>query len=336
MYKLIIKKPYHTVLNLRETEKALKLVKDTFEKKLAKNLNLERISAPMFVYSNTGINDDLNGIERAVKFDVPNLDNRYVEIVHSLAKWKRTALKSYSFKPHEGLYTDMNAIRRDDSIDNIHSIYVDQWDWERVINREDRNDTFLETIVQNIVDAICDTSLVVNAAFPSLPTYIERKVFFITSQELEDMYPNLTCKERENTITEQHKTVFIKQIGCILKSGVPHDGRAPDYDDWNLNGDLLFFNEVLEEAIEISSMGIRVDEKSLVSQLIERDAMDRLRFNYHQGIINQTLPLTIGGGIGQSRLCMLLLAKLHIGEVQVSLWPDELLKELESQNILLL
>lgn len=336
MYKLNLVKNYKSILSLRDTEKAIKLVKDTFEKKLSKNLNLERISAPMFVYSNTGLNDDLNGTERAVKFDVPNLNNRYVEIVHSLAKWKRTALNSYSFKVGEGLYADMNAIRRDDSVDNIHSIYVDQWDWERIINRSDRNDSFLEKIVNLIVNAICDTLDTVKVSFPSIETELSREVFFITSQELEDMYPNLTAKERENKITKEHKTVFIKQIGSLLKSGASHDGRAPDYDDWTLNGDLLFYNKVLDEALEISSMGIRVDEKSLLSQLTEKNCLEKLEFDYHKNILNGTLPLTIGGGIGQSRLCMLLLSKLHIGEVQVSLWPQDMLDELKKYNIHLL
>lgn len=319
-------------MSLRETERAIKQIKNTFESKLAHALNLERISAPLFVRANSGINDDLNGVERPVEFDI-KFDGSRAVIVHSLAKWKRMALKSYCFHPGEGLYTDMNAIRRDEDVDNLHSIYVDQWDWEKVITREQRTIEFLQQTVRRIAASICRSLEEVKNIFPSIQTELSEKVFFITTQELEDLYPNLSPKERENAITREHSTVFLMQIGDKLKSGIIHDGRAPDYDDWTLNGDLLFWNEVLEQAFEVSSMGVRVDAASLKSQLEKSGAEDRMKYKYHQMIAADELPLTIGGGIGQSRLCMLLLQKTHIGEVQVSLWPDSMLEECKKTGI---
>ena len=319
-------------MSLRETERAIKQIKNTFESKLAHALNLERISAPLFVRANSGINDDLDGVERPVEFDI-KFDGSCAVIVHSLAKWKRMALKSYCFHPGEGLYTDMNAIRRDEDVDNLHSIYVDQWDWEKVITREQRTIEFLQQTVRRIAASICRSLEEVKNIFPSIQTELSEKVFFITTQELEDLYPNLSPKERENAITREHSTVFLMQIGDKLKSGIIHDGRAPDYDDWTLNGDLLFWNEVLEQAFEVSSMGVRVDAASLKSQLEKSGAEDRMKYKYHQMIAADELPLTIGGGIGQSRLCMLLLQKTHIGEVQVSLWPDSMLEECKKTGI---
>lgn len=336
MYKLKTPQNYVSKLTVRETEKALKFVKDTFQKKFIDALSLERISAPLFVKSRTGINDDLNGVERAVRFDIKEQDGVTAEIVHSLAKWKRVALAKYGFKPGEGIYTDMNAIRRDDHCDNQHSIYVDQWDWEMVINAEQRKTEFLQEIVKKIVGAICDTLDETKKQFKQIDLELCRDIKFITTQELEDMYPDATPKERESLITKEYKTVFLMCIGGELKSGEKHDGRAPDYDDWKLNGDILFWDEILGESIELSSMGIRVDGASLRSQLEIADCEDRLNLEYHKGILSGKYPLTIGGGIGQSRLCMLLLQKAHIGEVQVSLWPDEMVEVCHSAGIWIL
>ncbi|MBO5851836.1 MAG: aspartate--ammonia ligase [Clostridia bacterium] len=336
MEGLFIPKGYKSKTDIITTEKAIKFVKDNFERILAEKLNLIRVSAPLLVYSNTGLNDDLNGVERAVRFDILALGGKDAEIVHSLAKWKRTALKKYGFKANSGLYTDMNAIRRDDSIDNIHSIYVDQWDWEKVINESDRTVEYLKETVKAIVLAVYETNELAKKEFDGLTLNINKDVKFITSQELEDLYPNLSSKEREHAITKEYGTVFLMQIGKTLKSGNRHDGRAPDYDDWDLNGDLLFYNEVLQNSLEISSMGIRVDKNSLVKQLEISGLTSRLEYGYHKGIVNATLPLTIGGGIGQSRLCMLLLQKAHIGEVQVSLWPEGLEKEAEENGVIIL
>ena len=319
-------------MTVRETEKAIKFVKDHFQRNLVKNFGFERISAPIFVKSNCGINDDLNGVERPVKFDVLE-QGVEVEIVHSLAKWKRMALKDYGFRHGEGLYTDMNAIRRDDKCDNLHSIYVDQWDWEMVISREQRNLDFLKVIVRRIVGAIVDTLEETKEVFPVIDLKLKREVKFITTEEALSMYPNLTARERENALAKEFGTVFLIGIGAALSNGQPHDGRAPDYDDWSLNGDIFFYDEVLGEAIEISSMGIRVDSESLRRQLEISGHTDRLKNAYHQGVIDGSLPLTIGGGIGQSRLCMLILQKAHIGEVQVSLWPDEMKASCEAVNI---
>ncbi len=336
MYKLKTPQNYVSKLTVRETEKALKFVKDTFQKKFIEALSLERISAPLFVKSRTGINDDLNGVERAVRFDIKEQEGVTAEIVHSLAKWKRVALAKYGFKPGEGIYTDMNAIRRDDHCDNQHSIYVDQWDWEMVITAEQRKTEFLQEIVKKIVGAICDTLDETKKQFKQIDLELCRDIKFITTQELEDMYPEATPKERESLITKEYKTVFLMCIGGELKSGEKHDGRAPDYDDWKLNGDILFWDEVLGESIELSSMGIRVDGASLRSQLEIADCEDRLNLEYHKGILSGKYPLTIGGGIGQSRLCMLLLQKAHIGEVQVSLWPDEMVEVCHSAGIWIL
>lgn len=336
MYKLKTPQNYVSKLTVRETEKALKFVKDTFQKKFIDALSLERISAPLFVKSRTGINDDLNGVERAVRFDIKEQDGVTAEIVHSLAKWKRVALAKYGFKPGEGIYTDMNAIRRDDHCDNQHSIYVDQWDWEMVITAEQRKTEFLQEIVKKIVGAICDTLDETKKQFKQIDLELCRDIKFITTQELEDMYPDVTPKERESLITKEYKTVFLMCIGGELKSGEKHDGRAPDYDDWKLNGDILFWDEILGESIELSSMGIRVDGASLRSQLEIADCEDRLNLEYHKGILSGKYPLTIGGGIGQSRLCMLLLQKAHIGEVQVSLWPDEMVEVCHSAGIWIL
>lgn len=326
---------YVSKLTIRETQKGIRFIKDTFQKKLSSALNLEYISAPLFVKKGSGLNDDLNGIERKVEFSLKETKS-HVEIVQSLAKWKRYALYKYNFNIGEGLYTNMNAIRRDDDMDNIHSVYVDQWDWCKVITREQRNTDFLKETVIKIVNAIADTQDELQKVFPALHLKINRDVHFITSQELEDKYPNITPKEREKEETKLYGTVFIMQIGGILNSGTRHDGRAPDYDDWALNGDLIFWNNVLDEQIEISSMGIRVDSDSLLSQLKEAGEEDRLKLEFHQGIYNNKLPLTIGGGIGQSRLCVLLLEKMHIGEVQCSVWQTDVIKKCKEKGIALL
>ncbi len=333
MKNLYVPKNYENKLDLITTQVAIKFVKDNFEKILAEKLNLTRVSAPILVFSNTGLNDDLNGVERAVRFDVSGLDGKNAEIVHSLAKWKRTALKKYGFTRDNGLYTDMNAIRRDDTIDNVHSIYVDQWDWEKVIERDQRNVEYLKSTVQTIVDAICEVNELAKKNFKNLSLNLTNKVKFITTTEAEELYPTLTGKQREYELTKKYGTVFLMQIGNKLRDGKPHDGRAPDYDDWSLNGDILFYNELLDAPFELSSMGIRVDEVSIVSQVKERGMDNRLEFDYHKAIINKELPLTIGGGIGQSRLCMFILQKAHIGEVQVSLWPDGLEDEARKYGI---
>ncbi len=334
---LVLKDNYKATLSMRDTQRAIKITRDTFQNNLCAALNLERISAPLFVTKSSGLNDDLNGFERAVSFDVKAMpEDGEAVIVHSLAKWKRMALKKYGFNVGEGLYTDMNAIRRDEDMDNLHSIYVDQWDWESVIDRSQRNEEFLKSCVTKIINALCDTLDTVKERFPAVDTNIERNVFFVTTNELEDMYPDMTGKERERAIAKEHGTVFVMKIGDKLKSGKPHDGRAPDYDDWQLNGDIIIYNEVLEDAFEISSMGIRVDEKSLAYQLKESGKEERKSFDYHKQILDGTLPLTIGGGIGQSRVCMLLLGKLHIGEVQASLWPEEMKKICAEKGVNLL
>ena len=335
MGNLILPNGYKSNLTLRETQRAIKLLKDTFQVKLGRALNLDRVTAPVIVTKASGINDDLNGIERKVEFDMKNIEG-ICEVVQSLAKWKRMALYRYGYGAGEGIFTDMNAIRRDDDCDNLHSIYVDQWDWEKVICREDRNIDFLTDTVTKIIKALVETQDVLNEAFPQLTKRLNEDVFFITTQELEDMYPDLTGKQRENEITKKHGTVFIMQIGEKLKSGNKHDGRAPDYDDWSLNGDILVWNDILDCAIEISSMGIRVDEKSLDEQLKKAGAEERRNFPYHKGILDGTLPLTIGGGIGQSRICLQLLEKAHIGEVQTSLWPEDMRQKCKDCNIELL
>ncbi|MBO5494761.1 MAG: aspartate--ammonia ligase [Eubacterium sp.] len=332
---MIYPENYRTLLSQRDTQTAIKIVKDTFQRDLAKALNLDRITAPLMVTKSSGINDDLNGVERKVHFTMKNIDGE-AEVVQSLAKWKRRALHYYGYRAGEGIYTDMNAIRRDDDTDNLHSLFVDQWDWCKVINKEQRNIDFLRETVEKIVGAVYDTNEAVKKKYPILSFKLNPEVFFITTQELEDMYPDLTPKERENTITEKHGTVFIMQIGGRLKSGKKHDGRAPDYDDWELNGDILIWDELLQCAVEISSMGIRVDAESLHRQLEAENVLEREKFEFHKKILDGTYPLTIGGGIGQSRLCMLLLQKAHIGEVQCAIWPVEMREECRKHNIILL
>ena len=328
---------YHSVLDVRTTQQAIKYIRDTFQREFGKEMCLERISAPLFVTKKSGLNDNLNGFERPVSFDAQDLPGDTLEVVHSLAKWKRYALNKYDFKTGEGLYTNMNAIRRDEKLDNLHSMYVDQWDWERVITKEERTDEVLENTVRTIFKIIKHMEHEVWYKYPEAVCHLADDVFFITSQQLEDMYPDLSVKERENRITKEKGCVFIKQIGWPLKrSKKPHDGRAPDYDDWNLNGDLLFYLPVLDIALEISSMGIRVDEHSIVDQCKASHCEGRLTLPYHSSILNSELPYTIGGGIGQSRLCMLLLNKAHIGEVQASIWPEKLMEECEKQGIHLL
>ena len=320
---------------VRETEKAIKYIKERFAANLAKNLNLERISAPLFVTSDSGLNDNLNGVERVVSFDIKNIGGLSAEVVQSLAKWKRWALNEYGFEVGEGLYTDMNAIRRDDYVDFIHSIYVDQWDWEKVISKEQRNEEFLKDTVRKIVAAIADTNDSL-AEIGQKKIEICREVKFITTQELEDMYPELDSHARENEITKKYKTVFIMQIGDKLKSGKKHDGRAPDYDDWKLNGDIFVWHEKLGMGLELSSMGIRVDKQALLEQLEKARCLDRKHLPFHSMLLEDKLPLTMGGGIGQSRLCMMLLQKQHVGEVQASIWPEEMRKETLEKGIYLL
>ncbi len=322
MSKTVVPQDYKSLLGLYDTQKAIGLIKTVFQEKLSLALHLNRVTAPLFVPQGSGLNDDLNGVERPVQFDVPCL-NDHAEVVHSLAKWKRYALYKYGYRPGQGLVTDMNAIRRDEELDNLHSIYVDQWDWERVITKEDRTLKFLQETVRDIVDAVCATSDELRWKFPALKVIrLNRDVTFFTSQELEDLYPNKTPKERENIIARAHGTVCIMQIGGKLKSGEKHDGRAPDYDDWTLNCDILFWHKTLECALELSSMGIRVDADAMRRQLAEAGCPERAELPFHKLLLDGTLPLTMGGGIGQSRLCMLLLGKAHIGEVQVSLWDD--------------
>lgn len=332
---LYIPEGYTSALTLRETQHAIKYIKDVFQQALSFALILDRVTAPLIVQKGNGINDDLNGIERKVDFSIKEIETEG-EVVQSLAKWKRMALYRYGYQPGEGIYADMNAIRRDDDTDNVHSIFVDQWDWEKVITREQRNVETLKDTVRSIVKAVANTKRKVSLRYPQLKSKICDTPFFITSQELEDMYPDKAPRERESIIAKEHGTVFVMQIGGKLKSGEKHDGRAPDYDDWSLNGDLLFWDEVLGSALEISSMGIRVDETSLQTQLAECDALDRNKYTYHKMITDKTLPLTIGGGIGQSRLCMLLLEKAHIGEVQASIWPAEMTEKCKESNIILL
>ncbi len=335
MSKLQIPQGYTPKLGAYDTQRAIGMIKRMFEDQLSATLNLRRVSAPLFVDPATGLNDDLNGVERAVTFDIAETGGM-AAVVHSLAKWKRMALDKYGFPVGKGLYTDMNAIRRDEEMDNIHSIYVDQWDWERVISAEDRTIDFLKEIVTKIVRAILSTHDAVAAKYPALTTDLTPEVAFITTQELEDLYPNMTGKERENAFLKEKKTAFIMQIGGKLRSGKPHDGRAPDYDDWSLNGDLMFWNETLGIAFEISSMGIRVDPKSLDEQLTKAGADDRRSLPFHKMLLENKLPLTIGGGIGQSRLCMLMLEKAHVGEVQVSIWDEETLEGCRKAGIPLL
>ena len=323
MNHVIIPAGYKPVLDEYDTQRAIDHIKRTFQREFAADLNLKRVSAPLFVTDASGLNDNLSGVERPVSFDVPALDGARAEVVHSLAKWKRLALKRYHFSVGNGLYTDMNAIRRDEALDNVHSLYVDQWDWEKIITRENRNLDYLKLIVRAIVKAICDTSDALRVRFPQLSTVLSPDVVFITSQELEDLYPDMTGSQRETAFLREHHTAFIMQIGGKLRSGKPHDGRAPDYDDWTLNGDLFFWDEVLGRALEISSMGIRVDAEALDRQLTLAGCDERRTLPFHQMLLRDELPLTIGGGIGQSRLCMLMMGCAHIGEVQTSIWDAE-------------
>ncbi len=336
--KTVLPQGYKSALSVYDTQRAIGMLKRLFEDRLAAALRLYRVSAPLFVEEASGLNDNLNGTERPVSFDVAATGSE-AQVVHSLAKWKRYALKRYGFKAGEGIYTDMNAIRRDeDELDNLHSVYVDQWDWEKVIKPEDRNVEYLKATVSKIVGALCDTQETMRALYPALTRYpkIEREVAFVTAQQLEDMYPDLSGKERENAFVKEHKTAFIMQIGKTLKSGKRHDGRAPDYDDWELNGDIMVWYDVLECAVELSSMGIRVDERSLDAQLTAAGCDDRRKYPYHKMLLNGELPLTIGGGIGQSRVSMVLLEKAHIGEVQASVWNHETSEMYKEANIMLL
>lgn len=336
-YRLFIPSNYKPKLDIVETEKAIKELKDFFEKALSEELNLLRVSAPLFVLPETGLNDNLNGVERPVSFDIKHHDGKTAEIVHSLAKWKRYALKRYGIPEGYGLYTDMNAIRRDELTDNLHSIYVDQWDWERVINRSDRNIDFLKMIVRKIYSVFLKTQDHITSIYPQLDAFLPQDITFITSQELEDAYPDLEPAKRETEAARKYGAIFVMQVGVKLKrSGKPHDGRAPDYDDWKLNGDMVFYYPVLGRAFEVSSMGIRVDEESLALQLKEAGCEERAQLPFHKALLNGELPLSIGGGIGQSRLCMFFLNKAHIGEVQVSVWPDDMVLECEKAGIPLL
>ena len=336
MSKLIKPKNYAPVIPPMETQRAIKKIKDYFQQELAYGLNLRRVSAPLFVAPETGLNDNLNGVERRVSFTILDMDEKQVEIVQSLAKWKRMALGKYGIKPGHGIYTDMNAIRRDEELDNIHSLYVDQWDWEKVITKEQRTTEYLHETVTTIYNAVKNLGDYVNRLYRDIQTELPNEIYFITSQELEDLYPDKTPKERENLITKAHGAVFIEKIGGTLRSGEKHDGRSPDYDDWELNGDILLWNDVLDIAFEITSMGIRVDSDAMERQLKLAGAEDRKNLSFQSAVLNGELPLSIGGGIGQSRLCMFFLRKAHIGEVQVSVWPNEMDEECRKANIFLL
>lgn len=326
---------YTSLLNDFETQRAISFVKEKFSSELCDSLDLTRVTAPLFVKSSSGLNDNLNGVERPVSFDILET-GEMAEVVHSLAKWKRMALHKYGFPIHTGLYTDMNAIRRDEECDNVHSIYVDQWDWEKIITAEDRNAEYLKATVRSIYGAIKRTAKAVCEEYPVIDIDLAEQISFVTSQELEDKYPDLTPKQREYEAVKEYGAVFLMQIGGKLKSGQKHDGRAPDYDDWSLNGDILLYNKVIDSAFEISSMGIRVDRDALIKQLKEENAEDRMEFEFHKMLVSGALPLTIGGGIGQSRLCMYLLHKAHIGEVQVSIWPEREIAKCEKMGINLL
>ena len=335
MSEVFIPEGYRSPLSVYEMQRAIEFIKHNFQVNLGSALNLRRVSAPLFVQTGSGLNDDLNGYERPVSFDIPGAGTEG-QVVHSLAKWKRLALKRYGFQPGKGLFTDMNAIRRDEQLDNLHSIYVDQWDWEKIIRPEERTEGTLRRTVQAIVDAVCETADALSVAFPCLPMRLTREVYFITTQELEDMYPELEPRERENRITREHGTVFLMQIGYPLKGGQPHDGRAPDYDDWTLNGDILMWDRVLNRALEISSMGIRVDPPALLRQLEAAGCPERAQPPFHRMLLAGELPQTMGGGIGQSRLCMLMIGTCHIGEVQSSLWDEKTRRACEAAGILLL
>ncbi|MCF7799988.1 aspartate--ammonia ligase [Candidatus Babeliales bacterium] len=341
---LSLNKPYIPALDKKETEHAIFFVKNFFQTDLAKDLNLMRVTAPLFVLQDTGINDDLNGTEKPVSFLVKDNNSAQAAVVHSLAKWKRIALATYGCSRGEGVYTDMNAIRTEEELDNIHSVYVDQWDWEMAVSHEDRNLDFLKFIVKRIFAVMRKLEQEVEKKY-SIKAILPKDIYFIHTEELEEMYPKLTPKERENKICKKYSAVFIIGIGSNLKDGMPHDGRALDYDDWStdthngfkgLNGDVLFWNPVLDQAFEISSMGIRVDKKALLRQLELHEKQERLKLKYHTMLMNDEIPLSIGGGIGQSRLCMFFLRKAHIGEVQASIWPDTMITECANNNIFLL
>ncbi len=335
-YRLVIPEGYRSEMDILETEKAIKLLKDGFEEQLAQRLSLTRVSAPLFVLPQSGLNDNLNGVERPVSFDLRYDNGRVAEVVHSLAKWKRYALKRYHVPVGQGLYTDMNAIRRDEVTDNLHSLYVDQWDWEMVIRREERTMETLKRVVNDIYAAFLSMEKTVCEKYPFLQRKLPDKITFLTTQELEDRYPELTGSERESEAVREYGAVFLMQIGGALRSGKPHDGRAPDYDDWQLNGDILFYYPVLNRALEVSSMGIRVDEDALRHQLEVSGCTDRAELPFQKALLAGELPYTIGGGIGQSRLCMFFLNKAHIGEVQASLWPDEMVERCAQAGIDLL
>ena len=334
--KLILPEGYHSDLDLMETQRAIKKIKDFFQQEIAYGLALRRVSAPLLVDPEKGLNDNLNGVERTVSFTIKDMNEKVAEVPQSLAKWKRMALGRYGIEPGKGIYTDMNALRRDEDLDNLHSIYVDQWDWEKVIRKEDRTEAYLVQTVNTLYTAIKNLGDYVNRLYKEVRTELPTEIFFITSQELLDLYPDLSPKERENAITKEKRAVFIMKIGALLSNGEKHDGRAPDYDDWELNGDIILWSDILDCAFEISSMGIRVDEDSLARQLKTAGAEDRMKLEFHRGILNKELPYSVGGGIGQSRLCMYFLRKAHIGEVQSALWPEDMIKTCRENNIDLL
>ncbi len=336
MEHLLIPENYQSALSLHDTQIAIKIVKDSFQNLLAERLNLQRVSAPLFVDPDSGLNDNLNGVERPVTFGIKEQNEKPAEIVHSLAKWKRYALKKYGFSKGEGIYTDMNAIRRDEETDNIHSIFVDQWDWEKIISREDRNLDFLKETVRTVYKVLRKTEKYMAIQYDYIEEILPHDIYFVTTGELEEMYPQSDPKEREYLICKEKGAACIMQIGDKLKSGEPHDGRAPDYDDWALNADIVVYYPVLDIALELSSMGIRVDEASLAAQLEKAGCTERAELPFQKAILNKELPLTIGGGIGQSRICMFFLRKAHIGEVQSSLWKDEICAEAEKHGIQLL
>ncbi|MBR4410520.1 MAG: aspartate--ammonia ligase [Firmicutes bacterium] len=333
---LILPENYEPVIDLMESQRAIKKIKDYFQQELAYGLNLRRVSAPLFVTPESGLNDNLNGFERRVEFTLKGMDEQQVEIVQSLAKWKRMALGKYGIQPGHGIYTDMNAIRRDEDLDNLHSVYVDQWDWEKVITKEQRTEEYLREVVTTIYNAMKNLGDYVNRLYRGIQTELPNEIFFVTTQELEDMYPDVTPEEREDLVTKEHGAVFIMKIGDVLASGEKHGGRAPDYDDWELNGDIILWDEVLDRAVELSSMGIRVDAEAMDRQLTKAGCDHRRELDFHKAILEDRLPYTIGGGIGQSRLCMFFLRKAHIGEVQVSVWPKEMIETCEAHNIYLL
>ena len=336
MSYLILPKDYSPVIDLMESQRAIKKIKDYFQQELAYGLSLRRVSAPLFVDPKTGLNDNLNGVERRVSFTLKDIDEMEVEVVQSLAKWKRMALGKYGIEPGHGIYTDMNAIRRDEELDNLHSVYVDQWDWEKVITKDQRTEAYLKETVVTIYNSLKNQGDYVNRLYKDLYTELPNEIFFVTTQELEDMYPDLTPKEREDAVTKDHRAVFIMKIGGRLRSGEKHDGRSPDYDDWELNGDIILWNDILDRAFEISSMGIRVDADAMARQLKAEGCQERAELPFQKAVLENKLPYTIGGGIGQSRLCMYFLRKAHIGEAQVSVWPDEMVEACKANNIYLL